>query len=239
MMATITGDLEHLHLAQSLAQAFASLEDVPPMVDFAGKMGLALCAVLNGDGDLAMEQYPDINQHQGTMYWWISADRVLGLLCSVAGILDDAIAHHEDALGFCRKAGYLPELAWACYDCAVTLIDRSQNGDRDRADSLLGESLMLSEKLGMKPLRERSIALRSQLESLPAKAPTYPDGLTHREVEVLLLVAAGKTDREIADALVISVRTVGRHVSNILAKTNTNNRAEAATYAATHGLVES
>jgi DNA-binding CsgD family transcriptional regulator len=62
-------------------------------------------------------------------------------------------------------------------------------------------------------------------------------GLTHREVEVLRLVAAGKTDREIAEQLIISVRTVTTHVSNILNKTGAVNRTEAATYANRQGLV--
>ena len=58
-----------------------------------------------------------------------------------------------------------------------------------------------------------------------------------REVEVLRLIAGGKTDREIAEELIISIRTVGNHVSSILNKTAVANRAEAATYAAQQGLL--
>ena len=65
----------------------------------------------------------------------------------------------------------------------------------------------------------------------------YPGGLTKREVEVLRLIASGRSNREIADELVISLNTVIRHVSNIFAKTGVANRAEAATYAGRHGLV--
>jgi len=68
-------------------------------------------------------------------------------------------------------------------------------------------------------------------------APAYPDGLSQREVEVLRLIAQGKSNREIAEALFISLNTVGHHVSNILSKTGTPNRAGVATYAARHGLV--
>ena len=53
---------------------------------------------------------------------------------------------------------------------------------------------------------------------------------------MLRLIAAGKTDREIAEELFISFRTVGNHVRNILNKTNTTNRTEAATFAAHQGL---
>ncbi len=67
-------------------------------------------------------------------------------------------------------------------------------------------------------------------------APAYPDGLTQREVEVLRLIAAGKTNRQIAEELIISSRTVGNHVSSILNKTNAADRAEAAAYASRHGV---
>ena len=56
---------------------------------------------------------------------------------------------------------------------------------------------------------------------------------------MLRLISAGKTDREIAEELFISFRTVGNHVRNILNKTNTINRTEAATYANQHGLIHS
>ncbi len=103
--------------------------------------------------------------------------------------------------------------------------------------SLLEESLAISTELGMKPLMQRVTALQERAKSLPAKAPAYPDGLTQREVGVLRLVAAGRTDREIGEELFISVKTVGNHVSNILNKTSPANRTEAATYAALHGIV--
>ena len=61
--------------------------------------------------------------------------------------------------------------------------------------------------------------------------------LTKRETEVLALVATGQTDRDIATALFISVRTVGNHVKSILAKTNCVNRTEAAVYATRMKLV--
>jgi DNA-binding CsgD family transcriptional regulator len=65
----------------------------------------------------------------------------------------------------------------------------------------------------------------------------YPNGLSEREVEVLRLIVAGLTNRQIGDALVISLNTVARHVSNIFAKTGVANRAEAASFAHRHGLI--
>ena len=67
-------------------------------------------------------------------------------------------------------------------------------------------------------------------------AETYPAGLTRREVEVLHLIASGATNRQIADALSISVRTVTTHVTNILNKTNCDNRTAATAFAIQHNL---
>ena len=60
--------------------------------------------------------------------------------------------------------------------------------------------------------------------------------LSAREREVLALVAAGKTNREIAEKLVVAEATAARHVHNILNKLDLANRVEAATWAARHGL---
>jgi DNA-binding NarL/FixJ family response regulator len=62
-------------------------------------------------------------------------------------------------------------------------------------------------------------------------------GLTNRELEVLRLIAAGKTNREIAAALVVSEHTVARHVQNILAKLRLPSRTAATAFAYDHDLV--
>jgi DNA-binding NarL/FixJ family response regulator len=66
--------------------------------------------------------------------------------------------------------------------------------------------------------------------------PATPGGLSPREIEVLRLLAGGKSNREIAAALVISLNTVARHVSNIFDKVGAANRTEAAAYAHRHGI---
>jgi DNA-binding CsgD family transcriptional regulator len=65
----------------------------------------------------------------------------------------------------------------------------------------------------------------------------YPDGLSQREVQVVRLVAAGMTNREIAATLVISRNTVERHVNHILMKTGSVNRTQVAAYAHRHSLI--
>ena len=89
----------------------------------------------------------------------------------------------------------------------------------------------------MSPLVERIAALNETIDSGFGIRTAFPGGLTRREVEVLRLISGGKTDREIGEELFISVKTVGTHVGNILNKTDTANRAEAATFAALNGIV--
>jgi DNA-binding NarL/FixJ family response regulator len=66
--------------------------------------------------------------------------------------------------------------------------------------------------------------------------PTYPDGLTAREVEVLRLVAKGFTDAQVAEALVLSPRTVHAHLSSVYSKLGISSRSAATRYAIEHDL---
>jgi DNA-binding CsgD family transcriptional regulator len=163
-------------------------------------------------------------------------DRVLGLLAHTTGNLDQAMEHFEDSLAFCRKAGVRPELAWTCHDYTEALLERNGPGDHARALTLLEEALNISRTLEMQPLRQRVTGLRERTESPPSKRPAYPGGLTAREVEVLRLIANGKSNREIASELVVTARTVERHVTNIYRKINARNKADATAYALREGL---
>ncbi|MCH7842968.1 MAG: helix-turn-helix transcriptional regulator [Chloroflexi bacterium] len=154
------------------------------------------------------------------------------------GNVDQADGHFEDSLAFCRKAGYRPGLAEICCDYGDMLLQRDDYGDRANAIALLEESLAISSELGMPPLMERVVALKQRVEAGPVRPPTYPDGLTQREVEVLSLIAAGKTNVEIAEELVIAEGTARRHVANIYEKIGAANRAEATRYAIKNELIE-
>ena len=94
-----------------------------------------------------------------------SVDRLLGLLSKIMGNLDHAAAHFEEALAFCHKAGYRPELAWTCCDYADMLLEHNSEGDRQKATSLLDESLAISSELGMRPLMERVLSRREILRA--------------------------------------------------------------------------
>ncbi|MBO0784065.1 MAG: helix-turn-helix transcriptional regulator, partial [Ktedonobacteraceae bacterium] len=83
----------------------------------------------------------------------------------------------------------------------------------------------------VKDLRKGVAELRGQ-----PSLPSY-ERLTRRELEVLCLVADGHTDREVAEVLVISPRTVNRHLSNIFVKLDVPGRAAAVAYAIRNSLV--
>ena len=74
--------------------------------------------------------------------------------------------------------------------------------------------------------------------SPPAESPpTYPDGLTTREVEVLCLVAQGLSNAEIADRLIISLLTVKAHMRSLYNKLGISSRSAATRYAIEHQLL--
>ena len=116
------------------------------------------------------------------------------------------------------------------------LLARGQPRDRERAAALLNEGLAISRQLGMHGLEERVVALLENTPSYSRPVLTYPGGLTRREVEVLQRIAAGNSNREIADALFISLYTVASHARNIRTNVGAANRTEAAAFAIRHGL---
>ena len=95
----------------------------------------------------------------------MGTDHIFGLLAHTMGDLGKASEHFEDALAFCRKAGFRPDLAWTCFDYADTLLQRNEPGDREKAQSLLDESLAISSELGMRPLMERVLSRREILKA--------------------------------------------------------------------------
>ena len=104
-------------------------------------------------------------------------------------------------------------------------------GDRDAAEMELDAARSVFRQLGATHHLARVDALS------PTVKTQAPMGLTGREVEVLVLVATGKTNREIAAALVISEHTVARHVQHILAKLGVASRTAAGAFAFEHDLV--
>ena len=102
-------------------------------------------------------------------------------------------------------------------------------GDEDGARLELQTALAAFERLGAAPDAARTVALLPGLARLPG-------GLTRREAEVLRLVAAGRSNRDIAAELVISEHTVARHLQNMFAKLGVSSRSAATAFAFEHDL---
>ena len=168
-MARISGVTEHVATSEEAALTVlsSSSADLSEVVFLVCRVGLVLLAVMRRDSAAATEQYLPLRSVEGQILFGIpsSADRILGLLAHTMGNFDQALTHFENALTFCRKAGYRPELAWTCCDYADTLLQRNEPGDREKATSLLDESLAISSELGMRPLMERVLSRRDMLKA--------------------------------------------------------------------------
>jgi DNA-binding CsgD family transcriptional regulator len=201
----------------------------------------ATALVVDSDTPIGLVQraYDSLESLKKCAYLMFAVDRLRGRLAAVLVRPDDARTHFEDSLEFCRNAGYLPELAWTCYDFSDFLIKLDAPDHRARITELLGEGIAIARELDMKPLVSKLDDLSERLTAVGSTdKPVFPDGLSGREVEVLRLIAAGHSNQKIADELFLSRYTVVRHVANIFGKIDVSNRTEAATYANRHGLAD-
>jgi ATP/maltotriose-dependent transcriptional regulator MalT len=151
-----------------------------------------------------------------------TVDRTLGLINMDQGDFTGADAHFREALALAERWDLRPAIAQTCLNFAEMLRKRDSNGDRDMGARLLLRASNICEELGLVTLLGQAISLGEEmaadLRSAPPPEPALADGLSEREIEVLRLIAAGMTNRQIADDLVLSVKTVDRHVSNIFSK---------------------
>jgi DNA-binding NarL/FixJ family response regulator len=140
--------------------------------------------------------------------------------------------HPEAALPVLRSACRRWQELSAPYECArvrVLLAGAYQAlGDADGAELELSAAAEVFEMLGAQPDVDAVAALRG--------APGLPGELTEREAQVLACLARGRSNKEIGAALVISEKTVARHLSNIFTKLGVTSRTAAAAYAFEHGL---
>ena len=169
-----------------------------------------------------------------------SAARALGLARRTLGDLDGAIEALESAVLQNRRLANFPVLTITRADLAETLYRRGDGGDRVRADELLERAIADGEALGLGARVAGWQARRDELAGASAPGGSTQEpvaGLSAREMEVLTLVARGMSNRAIAAELVISEKTVARHLSNIFGKIDVSSRAAATGYAYEHGLV--
>jgi DNA-binding CsgD family transcriptional regulator len=164
--------------------------------------------------------------------------RLLGGAAALLGERSRAQAYYQQALEVCAQIRFRPEIALTHLQLAELLLGE-EPAVSDEAVAHLDLAIDELRAMGMQPALERALGLREDQRqaAAPLTRPVYPGGLSPREVEVLRLVAAGKSNQQIADVLVISLNTVVRHISNIYGKTGAANRVEAASYASGHGLL--
>jgi DNA-binding NarL/FixJ family response regulator len=184
-----------------------------------------------GDGEAARSgsgELSRIAEDLGAPYLQALAQQALGAVLLAEG---DA----RTALESLRAASAAWRELEAPYEAARTRVlvglACRELGDEDSARLELEAARQSFQELGAKS------DLPGVEDLLGPATATLPGGLTAREVEVLRLVAAGKTNRAIASELVLSEKTVARHVSNIFAKLDLSSRAAATAYAYEHGLV--
>jgi DNA-binding CsgD family transcriptional regulator len=168
----------------------------------------------------------------------IAADYGSSMLAAIAAHARGAVELAEGNAGAALVALRQASQAWheleAPYEAArasvlIGLACRAR-GDHDTAELEFGSARQTFEALGAAPDLAR-------LDSFARRRVSDASGLTARELEVLRRVAAGETNKAIAAALVLSERTVDRHVSNIFTKLRVSSRAAATAYAYEHDLV--
>ena len=178
-----------------------------------------------------------------------------GRRLAVAGLCRlelERIGGRPDPAELLRTAGAWDDLgrpapaAYARYRAGEALL--ATNGDRAQAAAVVREAHAAAARLGAEPLRREieRLARHARIEfpapgsaaAAAADAPRDPSGLTEREREVIRLVAAGRSNQQIADALFITRKTASVHVSNILGKLGVANRVEAAAVAHRLGLAD-
>jgi len=150
-----------------------------------------------------------------------------------AGQVELAAGDASGALPYLRKAQQQWTRAEAPYDRAQARLLTGRAlaalGDTESSRRELEAARTTFRRLGARPAAEEADALLA-----PASLPA---GLTTREAEVLRLVASGRSNAQIAAGLVLSEKTVARHLSNIFSKLEVGSRTAATAYAFEHGLV--
>lgn len=196
----------------------------------------ALMALFLEDRERVARALTDLHPFQG-LYLDGLVDRMLAELYIFQQAWSDAHTCLNRAETRARQEELLAELALIQMVRARLVLAQGGRGSTLQARSLLEQALTLFQQMD---LPGQVLAIRTELERLPERAirntPPRPAGLSPREIEVLRLVAAGKSNRQIAEELVLSEKTIANHLARIFARTGTDNRAAAAAFAIRSGI---
>ena len=167
-------------------------------------------------------------------------ERILVRCGPLAGLLTAAASHHErlDGSGYHRALG-AESLSRADRMLAAADVFAALTADRPHR-AAIGEDEAAEVLEAEQGLDADAVAcvLATVGRRVARARRAWPAGLTDREVDVLRLVARGKTNREAAELLVVSPKTVGRHVENLYRKLGVSSRAAAALFAMEHHLLD-
>ncbi len=204
----------------------------PHVVLCAYTSGLVAAVALGESADVAvlhglLEPYRGHHVASGTtaMVYFGPVELRLGIAAHHLGRLDDAVRELEQAEQACARNGAAGFRVEAQYELAAVLARRAGPGDAERARSLLTTAGKAARSLGMAPFAAKISELTRHLAEAAERIP-----LTRREWDVAELVAQGLTNREIAERLFLSERTVENHVQHILTKLNLSNRSQVAVW---------
>jgi ATP/maltotriose-dependent transcriptional regulator MalT len=203
------------------------LGDGTPSTTTAGMLGLVSADLdMPETWALCYEWLKDEPSSLLAVYRPCSLDRIRGRLATRLGRWTEGIQHFNTAIDALRVSGAAWELTQAYCDYAELRRKRGRKGDTRRAAALQAEAEAIAK------------SLKLDLPSTPRSAVSrMRHGLSEREADVLMLVAQGHRNNEIAESLTISIRTVERHLENIFAKMGVRNRTEAVIEAARTGLL--
>jgi ATP/maltotriose-dependent transcriptional regulator MalT len=186
-------------------------------------------ALARGDSALAWETCDELDR----IATEVPSDALSAIAATARGRVRLAVGDAEAALGdlrwaaaTCRALGLVCEAADAR---ALVGLALRELGDKEGAAEELEAAQRTFERMGASADAARVSGLLGRVDEPPA-------GLTERECEVLRLVAAGRTNREIAESLVISEHTVARHLGNIYTKLDVSSRTAAAAFAFAHDI---
>lgn len=236
----------HSRRVADLAAAAAAAAGLPPgqvarlrqaaLVHDLGRVGVPN-GIWDRPGPLGVGDWQRVRLHP------YLTESVLGCCEALAGLGRLAGAHHErlDGSGYprgSRELGFAEQLLAVADAVAALAADRphrpaaapSAVADVIRAEVATGRLGAVAADAVLAAAGQPATASRGRSE--------WPAGLSEREVEVLRLLARGRSNREVAASLHVSVKTVGRHVENTYAKIGAHSRAAAAVFAMQHRLLD-